>query len=142
MTQEELILFKELIKEAVRYAVKDAVKEELEASFKKDLKEVKVLLAKSIKESRAIMEQAPQSYHPQSSGPLPEDVKRKLREAVGGDFTQPSYTPIRSNPTMPQISSEAAMNMSVNGSLPDIDAPIPFIKKDSVMWKEMKEKIG
>lgn len=142
MTQEELILFKELIKEAVRSAVKDAVKEELEASFKKDLKEVKVLLAKSIKESMAIREQAPQSYQQQVAGPLPDDMRRKLREAVGGDFTQPSYTPIRSNPVMPQLSSETAMNMSVNGSLPDIDAPIPFIKKDSIVWKEMKERIG
>lgn len=129
MTQDQLILFKELIKEAVKSAVKDAVKEELENSFKKDLKEVKILVAKMIKESKNIQ--------PQSNSMVyntPEDFKTKLREAVGSDFVKKS--------AIPQMSSETAMNMSVNGSLPDIDAPIPFIKKDSVVWKEMKERIS
>lgn len=128
MTQDQLILFKELIKEAVRSAVKEAVKEELEASFKKDLKEVKTLIAKSIKESR---ENRPNTAI--STG-NPEDFRTRLREAVGSDFVKQSPLPI--------MSSEKAMEMSVNGSLPNIDAPIPFIKKDSIAWKEFKEKIG
>lgn len=126
MTQDQLILFKELIKEAVKSAVKDAVKEELESSFKKDLKEVKLLVAKIIKESRTPQQQP--VYN------TPEDFKTKLREAVGSEFSR--------KPAIPQMTSEVAMNMSVNGSLPDIDAPIPFIKKDSVVWKEMKERIS
>ncbi len=57
MTQDELILFKELVKEAVKSAVKEAVKEQMETSFKKDLKEVKMLIAKSIKEGRVVSNQ-------------------------------------------------------------------------------------
>ena len=49
MTPNELILFKEMIKEAVR----DVVKEELaKHDVKKDLKEVKLLVAGMIKENR------------------------------------------------------------------------------------------
>jgi hypothetical protein len=43
---------------------------------------------------------------------------------------------------MPQISQEAGMAMSVDGTLPNVDAPIPFINKGSMAWKEMKEKLG
>lgn len=141
MTQDQLILFKELIKEAVKSAVKDAVKEELESSFKKDLKEVKQLLAKSIKEVREVNSQP----RPQQSYQNPEDFKTKLREAVGSEFSRKAVNPYTSQvqqPAMPQISEEAGMNMSMNGSLPNIDAPIPFINKGSVVWKEMKEKVG
>ena len=141
MTQDQLILFKELIKEVVNTAVKTAVKEELENSFKKDLKEVKQLLAKSIKEAR----EANLQPRPQQSYQNPEDFKTKLREAVGSDFSRRPASPYTSQvqqPMMPQISEEKGMNMSMNGSLPDIDAPIPFINKASVVWKEMKEKVG
>jgi len=128
MTQDQLILFKELIKEAVRSAVKEAVKEELESSFKKDLKEVKTLIAKSIKEAR---ENNLNNHQPSVN---PEEYRTKLREAVGSDFKKSS--------PLPRMSSEAAMEVSINGSLPNIDAPIPFIKKDSIAWKEFREKIG
>jgi hypothetical protein len=141
MTQDELMLFKELVKEAVKSAVKDAVREELESSFKKDLKEVKQLLAKSIKESREMAAQ-PRS---QQSYQNPEDFKTKLREAVGSDFNKNPSNPFMSQaqqPVMPKLSEETAMNMSMNGSLPNIDAPIPFINKGSIVWKDMKEKLG
>jgi hypothetical protein len=128
MTQDELILFKELMKEAVKSAVKEAIKEEMETSFKKDLKEVKMLLAKSIKEGRAVSTQQVIQ--------TPDEFKNKLREAVGADFQR--QRPVQ----MPRMSEEAAMQMSTNGSLPDIDAPIPFIKKDSIAWKELKNRIG
>ena len=130
MTQDELILFKELIKEAVKSAVKEAVKEQMETSLKKDLKEVKLLIAKSIKEGRVISNQ-------QTITQSPDDFRSKLREAVGSDFqavARPAH--------IPRISEEAAMQMSTNGTLPDIDAPIPFIKKDSIAWKEMKNRLG
>lgn len=141
MTQDQLILFKELIKETVKSAVKDVIKEELESTFKKDLREVKQLLAKSIKEAREMNEQPRQ----QQSYQNPEDFKTKLREAVGSDFSRKQATPYTSGvqqPVMPQISEEAGMAMSMNGSLPNVDAPIPFINKSSIMWKDMKEKIG
>jgi hypothetical protein len=141
MTQDQLILFKELIKETVKSAVKDVIKEELESTFKKDLREVKQLLAKSIKEAREMNEQPRQ----QQSYQNPEDFKTKLREAVGSDFSRRPATPYTSaahQPVMPQISEEAGMAMSMNGSLPNIDAPIPFINKSSVMWKDMKETVG
>ena len=141
MTQDQLILFKELIKEVVNTAVKTAVKEELENSFKKDLKEVKQLLAKSIKEAREVNSQP----RPQQSYQNPEDFKTKLREAVGSDFSRRPASAYKSQgqqPAMPQISEESGMNMSMNGTLPNIDAPIPFINKGSMAWKEMKEKLG
>jgi hypothetical protein len=141
MTQDQLILFKELIKEAVKSAVKDAVKEELEASFKKDLKEVKQLLAKSIKEAREVNSQP----RPQQVYSNPEDFKTKLREAVGSDFNRRQSSPYTSQAqqtVMPNISADAGMNMSMNGTLPNIDAPIPFINKGSIAWKEMREKLG
>ncbi len=135
MTQEELILFKELVKEAVRSAVKEAVREELNESLKKDLKEVKLLVAKSIKESRMATTQQPQAQSQLITDPT--EFKNKLREAVGSDFNmRPTH------PQMPKMSEEAAMNMSINGALPDFDAPIPFINKDSIAWREMKEKLG
>jgi hypothetical protein len=130
MTQDELILFKELIKEAVKYAVKEAVKEQMETSVKKELKEVKLLLAKSIKEGRTISVQ-------QTPVQSPDEFKSRLREAIGGDFQPASRAP-----QMPRLSEEAAMQISTNGALPDIDAPIPFIKKDSVAWKEFKNRVG
>lgn len=130
MTQDELILFKELVKEAVKSAVKEAVKEQMETSFKKDLKEVKMLIAKSIKEGRVISNQ-------QTVTQSPDEFKNRLREAIGGDF-QTMARPAQ----IPRLSEEAAMQISTNGSLPDIDAPIPFIKKDSIAWKELKNRVG
>jgi hypothetical protein len=139
MTQDQLVLFKELIKEVVKSAVKDAIKEELETSFKKDLKEVKQLLAKSIKEARIAAPTTQQNTPYQNS----EQFKAKLREAVGSDFNmkQSPVPGIMGQPNMPMMSEDAAMNMSINGTLPNVDAPIPFINKSSLAWKEMSSKL-
>ena len=134
MTQEQLILFKELIKETVKSAVKDVIKEQMETTFKKDLREVKQLIAKSIKEGRENNSKV--QYIERQPG-NPEDFRTKLREAVGSDFR-----PAKSKPAMPTISPEAGLQMSSNGTLPDVDAPIPFIDKASIMWRDMKDKIG
>jgi hypothetical protein len=134
MTQDQLILFKELIKEAVKSAVKDVIKEEIGDTLKKDLREVKQLIAKSIKEGRENNSKLQYLEKPVGST---EDFRTKLREAVGSDFR-----PAKAAPIMPSISQEAGLQISSNGTLPDIDAPIPFINKGSIMWKEMKEKIG
>ena len=139
MTQDQLVLFKELIKEVVKSAVKDAIKEEMETSFKKDLREVKQLVAKSIKEARTASAAPQQSSVYQNT----EDFKSRLREAVGSDFNmkQSPIPGIKGQPIMPMMSEDTAMNMSVNGTLPDIDAPIPFINKSSLAWKEMSSKL-
>lgn len=133
MTNEEIILFKELIKETVRSVVKEAVREELAStSFKKDLREVKLLLAKSIKEGYR------PAKEPLKDGirEVPTDIKKRLREAIGSDFNlEKKRAPI------PGMSSEQAMNLSMNGTLPDFDAPIPFMPKDSAIWEDLNKKI-
>jgi hypothetical protein len=128
MTRDELILFKELIKEAVKSAVREAVKEEVDNGIRKELKEVKLLVAKSIKEGRLVQSQ--------QTSQNPEEFRTRLREAIGSDYSPRTASPI------PKISEEAAMQISTNGTLPDIDAPIPFIKKDSIAWKELKNRVG
>jgi len=50
MTSQELSLFKELIKEIVQTQVKESLKEVLPGLLKKDLREIKLLLAKVITE--------------------------------------------------------------------------------------------
>lgn len=138
MTQEELILFKELLKETIRSTVKETIQEEFSAMLKKDLKEVKMLLVKSIKESTAIRESG---FQPQY-GPAVDknEMRQRIREAVGGDEFRDIMTSKRKAP-IPMMSEEQAVNMSVNGTLPDFDAPIPMIKKDSIAWKELQERI-
>jgi len=134
MTQEEILLFKELIKETVKSVVKEVIKEELASNpIKKDLKEVKLLLAKSIKESRAIM------VEKMESTPTYPEYSTKLREAIGGDFESLKRPKA---PVMPSMSPEKAMGISMNGTLPDFDAPIPFIDKKSAIWEDLNNKIS
>ena len=138
MTQDELILFKELMKETIRSTVKETIQEELSAMLKKDLKEVKMLLVKSIKESTDIRESG---YQPQY-GPVDKaDMKQRIREAVGGDEFRDIITSKKPLP-IPRMSEEQAVNMSMNGTLPDFDAPIPMIKKDGIAWKELQQRIN
>lgn len=134
MTKDELILIKELIKESVRAVIR----EEIESINKKDFKQVKLLLTKIIKESAnnggnyPIMEN-------KSSG----ISKEELRKMVSGGDWPTKGARLNENRSMPalNISQEQATNISVNGTLPDIDAPIPFIDKSSMAWKAMEEKI-
>lgn len=124
MTKEELYLVKELIKETVKSVVKDTLREELKSN--KDLREVKLLLAKTLKEGFSVP----------TKTTIDESTRQKIRESVGADFQPPARKPIMS------MSPEQAMNVSQNGTLPDFDAPIPFINKDSVVWKGLKEKVS
>jgi len=134
MTKDELILIKELIKESVRAVIK----EEIESINRKDFKQVKLLLAKLIKESsNNTGEFMSEGNAPRKGGST--FSKEELRNKIyGGD-------PIKPRPSNPiqtlNISQEQAQNISLNGTLPNIDAPIPFIDKSSIMWKSMKEKI-
>jgi hypothetical protein len=137
MNKDELILVKELIKEAVRAVIK----EELAAlTVKKDLKEVKQLLALSIKEARENKGNFVDYQSNISEVPISnkEQLKKSLREAIGSDFNLPE----RKAPVMPKISAEQGLQISATGTLPDIDAPIPVINKKSVAWKEFKERVA
>ena len=126
------------MKETIRSTVKETIQEELSAMLKKDLKEVKMLLVKSIKESTANRESG---YQPQY-GPVDKaDMKQRIREAVGGDEFRDIVTSKRPLP-IPRMSEEQAVNMSMNGTLPDFDAPIPMIKKDGIAWKELQQRIS
>lgn len=124
MTKEEIYLIKELIKEAVKSVVKETLREELNSN--KDLREVKFLLAKTLKEGAS---------RPASTT-IDESTRQRIRESVGADFQPPARKPVMS------MSPEQAMNVSQNGTLPDFDAPIPAINKSSVIWKDLKEKVS
>ncbi len=134
MTKEEIILIKELIRETVRSVVKEVITEEFSPVFKKDMGQVKKLLIKSIQENSNVRER------PLQKGSLDGILNREsLREAIGGDPRQYKQPP--ANIPVLRISEEQGMQMSQNGSLPDIDAPIPFINKSSIAWKDFKEKL-
>jgi hypothetical protein len=135
MTKEEIFLIKELIKETVKSVVKETIREEYQSQdVKKDMKEVKLLLAKVLKEGYAPMKK--ETYGEGVS----TDLKSKIREAVGEDFkTVVSRTTSNLSSNI-RMSPESAANLSVNGTLPDVDAPIPFIDKSSPLWKNLKEK--
>jgi hypothetical protein len=136
MNKDELILIKELIREVVRSTVKEVLQEEQKNSkVNKDLREVKFLLAKVIKEG----------YVPKSIeinlGNISE-LRQKLRESIGEEFsTVINKTTSNVTPKL-SISPERAVEISVNGSLPDFDAPIPNMPKNSPIWEEMKKRIG
>ncbi len=134
MTKEELFLVKELIKETVRSVVKEVLQEQMGPNIKKDLREVKLLLAKGIKESAF----QGNGVQPKLSSEDIASLKQRMREQISEDF---DFKQQRSKPAL-RMSAEQAMNISQNGTLPDFDAPIPQIRKDSVIWKELKEKVG
>lgn len=130
MTKDELFLIKELIKESVRAVIK----EEIESINKKDFKQVKLLLTKLIKESMNNNAGEVITEGTMVRKNKPAFSREELRDKViGGEQFQ-------RRPAL-NISQEQAQNISVNGTLPDIDAPIPYIDKSSIMWKAMKEKI-
>ena len=127
MKPEDIILIKELIKEAVENAIE-------KSGIKKDLKEAKALSAGVLKHLRENTSPIVETHTPEVS----KEIKDKIRKAViSEDFQQrPSKAP------MPLISAERAIEISTNGTLPDIDAPIPFIDKKNPIWMAMKERIS
>lgn len=136
MTKEELFLIKELIKEVVKSSVKEALLEEQKSTnLKKDLREVKLLLAKAIKEGMT------PKNNLENRENLTE-LRQKLRESIGEDFETVINKTTYNVPPKLGISSDRAVEIAVNGTLPDFDAPIPNISKDSPLWREMKERIG
>jgi hypothetical protein len=136
MTHEEILLVKELIKETVKSVVKEALNEVLDSVLKKDIKEVKLLLAKTIKEGYLIKEQkinTPVKVYDKEGS---DELRKKIREAVGGDFT-PTKTAV------PKfvLTEEQGHALSTEGTLPEFDAPIPKFNKNSPVWKDMEDKI-
>jgi hypothetical protein len=139
MTKEEILLMNELIKSTVRSVVKEVLQEEFKGGVKKDIKEVKMLLAKTIKEGY-INSSAPDNSLSEQQR---RDLRQSLRESIGEDFRTVISKSTSSVPASPKLnlSQEQAVSISMNGTLPNIDAPIPMIKKDSPMWKEMENRI-
>jgi hypothetical protein len=136
MTREELLLMKELIKETVRSVVKEVLTEDLSTSLKKDMKDVKKLLVKSIQEGYTVRNVGNSNVDSSYSRTV---NREKLREIVGGDISEYRRKP----EPIPgfRISEEQGMQISQNGTLPDIDAPIPMIDKNSIVWKDLKDKL-
>lgn len=145
MDNKELFLIKELIKESVGSIVRETIREELSKIINKDLKEVKLLLAKSIKENRSfrnndnIIVENRESSKSKGKPKLDPEIIRRIKEHDESAFYNESYNV---KPPVPRFSQETAANLSINGSLPDFDAPIPMINKGSVIWNELNEKIG
>ncbi len=139
MTPEEIILVKELIKETVKSVVESTVKQAIRSEIesigtKKDLKEIKLLVAKSIKESKNLQESLLENLSKDHTNPA------SINENFGINLTNIKKSV--SNRPLPPISSEQAMRMSVDGTLPDFDAPIPFIDKKSAIWEDLNKKIS
>lgn len=136
MTKEEIYLIKALIETTVRSVVKEVLNEQYgNNDINRDIKQVKVLLAKVIKEG----------YAPKTKNDNTEkqgSLRDSIREAIGADFNGIKAEYNKQSAPKIAISEETAMQMSVNGSLPDIDAPIPYISKTSVIWKELKDKVS
>lgn len=145
MTKQEIIIFNELIKQTVKSVVKETIKEELETinkSNKKDLREVKLLLAKVIKEGigggvemtsksnflemAEMMQGQPQSKHKRNMNAfqttLDEALAQKGRNMPGGFQYVPKQTSL---PTV-AVSGDAMLS----GAIPEFDAPIPAFSSD------------
>jgi rRNA-processing protein FCF1 len=135
MTKQEIIILNELIKQTVKNTVKETIKEELETlnkNNKKDLREVKLLLAKIIKEGvgsapvtvSTFLEMAEQLQQPKEKRSL-NNFQSSLEEAlvqkgkqINGGF---QYIPKKENLNVAPISGDAMLN----AALPSFDAPIP-----------------
>lgn len=127
MTKTELILFEKMISNAVEKAVNEA----LEVHIKKELKDLKVLTSKLIKENREL-----------KGSPINENVSsdRWISKTSSNASTFNAQTarvavkPMINNfEELPKIPSTVADRMEQTGELPDIDAPIFFDKNSSVM---------
>jgi hypothetical protein len=127
MTKTELILFEKMISNAVEKAVNEA----LEVHIKKELKDLKVLTAKLIKENREL-----------KGSPINENYNTERwitkTSSDASTFNKASarvaVKPMVSNfEELPKIPSTIADRMEQTGELPDVDAPIFFDKNSSVM---------
>lgn len=137
MTKEEIYLIKALIETTVRSVVKEVLNEQYGSNgINKDIKQVKSLLVKVIKEG----------YAPKTKNDYTEkqgSLRDSIREAIGADFDSlKSGRGVKQSTPIMAISEERGMEMSINGSLPDIDAPIPYMPKNSIIWKELKDKVS
>ena len=128
MTKTELLLFEKMIANAVEKAVNEAMEFQ-----KKELKDIKALTAKLIKENREL-----------KSAPINENWISKTSSDVS------SFKKITSVPQNPRsfdvppseiasLPASVADRLAETGDLPDVDAPIFFDSNSSVM-KSFKEK--
>lgn len=128
MTKNEILLLNELVQLNVKSAIRKVVREELDRMYQKMLEE-----GFSANKSKETLFEFAQGSSTKTRT-VPTDLPKTIALRTTSD--------VQASPIMPPISAEQGLSISTNGSLPDVDAPIPFIKRDSAIWKDLKDKIG
>lgn len=135
MTSQELTMFKELIKEIVQTQVKESLKEVLPGLLKKDLREIKLLLAKVITEGLSPVQ--PDTF-------INKAEKRVIKEQA----PSVDINAIRNSRVNEHVSSTYTHKAEVrpigsvdplNGILPDIDVPFN-IDMTSDIFKDIQDR--
>jgi hypothetical protein len=126
MTKTELVFLEKIIENAVTKAVNEA----LEKGVKKEIREIKLLTAKIIKEGLMTGNQKQSVFQPIS--------KTAVRLSESSDMKTISRT-TEDIKTMPVLPASMAAHYEKTMDLPDIDAPI-FFDPNSNIFKEVKEK--
>lgn len=128
MTKTELLLLEKIIENAVQKAVNEALEK---SSVNKDIKQLKLLTGKIIKEGLVAKPEESQSTFKQIT-------KRPVNLKESSDFTTISKT-TEDIHVMPVLPATMAARYEQSMELPDIDAPIFFDPNSNIM-KELKEK--
>lgn len=128
MTKNEILLLNELIQMNVKSAIRKVVREEFDRMYNKMLEEG----FSNNKPKENLFEFS------QGISPTPRKTQANLPKTISHMTT----SNVQATPVMPSITAQEGLSISANGTLPNIDAPIPYIKKDSSIWKDLKDKIG
>ena len=133
MTTTELSLFKELIKEIVKSTVKEVLKDEMHSLMKKDLKEIKLLLATHINESRNNTISQPGSFI--------NKAENKISQSRQNINVNSIRDKIQENKTFVYQTSNAQPIGTVNpeGTLPEGDFPF-VIDMESDIFKDIMNR--
>jgi len=148
MDKQDIVLINEIVKLNVEKAVNKAVApilEHLKNDGKKDLKEIKLLLAKVIKEGfvSAPAKKAKPNFLEQAS------IKQNLKKQAVVESYEDDYESIEEvdNDDVIVIKSKSGLREQVqdsrdveNAVLPNMDAPV-FIDKNSDVYKSMMESL-
>lgn len=132
MTKTELLLLERIIDTAITKAVTEAV-----SGLKKEIKDLKLLNAKVIQESKNNKETGFVQIKKANPSSLTNALNENRNEYVVTKTTEdiiPSVNQYKISATMANQYAQVG-----NESLPDIDAPI-FFNPDSDIMREIKEK--
>lgn len=161
MTKDEILLLNKLIESTVRNTVEKVIDEKIGkmASFasKKDLKEVKLLLATLIKEGRSVPSKPVISEAKSGQSRKKHQLTPELKQILGIDTgtidesleIDPALLARKEEPAaktkkmLPAISYETGLQISTGqGELPDIGDYIPGIDTSSDVFQALQEKLG